>query len=141
MNAGFFHVSAIHQTLTWTTGSFTCVCGHSYACVYTRGLRTPTVSQHNILLHIKHRSTHFLAPFVDAFVLLTTESRSRPLRISPSTCKEKGRFSPVIFFFFSLLKKKHFMCNGSLYQHSVTGQLQNSISKQLCVQDTRIKTP
>ena len=26
----------------------TCVHDHSYACVYTRGLGTPTVSQHNI---------------------------------------------------------------------------------------------
>ena len=31
------------------TGSLTCVRGHSYACVYTRGLGTPTTSQHNIL--------------------------------------------------------------------------------------------
>ena len=28
--AGSFCVSVIHQTLTWTTGSLTCVCDHSY---------------------------------------------------------------------------------------------------------------
>ena len=47
MHAGF-HVSVIHQTLTWTTGSLTCV-HHSYACAYTWGLGTPTMSQHTIL--------------------------------------------------------------------------------------------
>ena len=31
-------VSVIHQTLTWTTGSLTCVCDYSYACVYTHGV-------------------------------------------------------------------------------------------------------
>ena len=48
VHAGSFCVSVIHQTLTWTTGSFTCVCDHSYACVYTRQLgTTPTACQHN----------------------------------------------------------------------------------------------
>ena len=41
-------VSVIHRTLTWTTGSLTCVRDHSYACVFTQGLGTPTTSQHNI---------------------------------------------------------------------------------------------
>ena len=49
MHAGSrFRVSVIHRTLTWTTESLTCVRDHSYACVYTRGLGTPTASQHNI---------------------------------------------------------------------------------------------
>ena len=43
---GFFG-SVIHRTLTWTTGSVTCV--RSYAYVYTRGWGTPTTSQHNTL--------------------------------------------------------------------------------------------
>ena len=38
----------IHQTLTWNTGSLSCQHDHSYACVYTQGLGTPTASQHNI---------------------------------------------------------------------------------------------
>ena len=46
--AGFFHVSVIHRTLTWTKGSLTCVRDHSYASVYTRGFGTPTASQHSI---------------------------------------------------------------------------------------------
>ena len=43
-----FRVSVIHQTLTWTTGSLTCVDGLLYACVYTWGLVTLTASQHNL---------------------------------------------------------------------------------------------
>ena len=46
-HAGSFRVSTIHRTLTWTSGSLTCVPDHSYACVYTRGLGMST-SQHNI---------------------------------------------------------------------------------------------
>ena len=42
-----FHVSVIHRTPTWTTGSLTYV--RSYACVYKRGCGTPTTSQHTIL--------------------------------------------------------------------------------------------
>ena len=45
-HAGYFHVSVIHLTLTWATGSLTCVRGHSYACVYTQGLGTLLSSQH-----------------------------------------------------------------------------------------------
>ena len=33
---GYFNVSIIHRTLTWTTGSLTCVCD-LFACVDTRG--------------------------------------------------------------------------------------------------------
>ena len=43
-----FRVSVIQRTLTWTTGSLTCVRDHPFACVYTWGLSTPTASQHNI---------------------------------------------------------------------------------------------
>ena len=35
MHAGSFCVSVIHGTMTWTTGSLTCVRDHSFACVYT----------------------------------------------------------------------------------------------------------
>ena len=45
-NAGSFRVSVIHWTLTWAKVSLTCVRDHSHACVYTRGLGTPTESQH-----------------------------------------------------------------------------------------------
>ena len=44
--AGSFRVSVIQRTLPRTTGSLTCVCDHSYGCVYTQGLGTP--SQHTI---------------------------------------------------------------------------------------------
>ena len=43
-----YGVSVIHRTLTWTTGSVSCACHHSCACVYTRGLGTPTACQHNV---------------------------------------------------------------------------------------------
>ena len=50
VHAGSFHVSVIPTTLTWITGSLTCVHDHSYVCVYihTGGLGTPKSSQHNI---------------------------------------------------------------------------------------------
>ena len=47
MHVGSFCVSIIHPTPIWTTGSLTCVRDH-YMCVYSPGLDTPTVSQHNI---------------------------------------------------------------------------------------------
>ena len=52
VSAGSFRVSVIHRTLTWTTGSFTCVRDHSYACVYIHTgvyvLGTPRASHNNI---------------------------------------------------------------------------------------------
>ena len=42
-DTGYFRVSIIHQTLTWTTGFLTCVHGLQYACVYTLGLGTLTL--------------------------------------------------------------------------------------------------
>ena len=35
VHAASFHVSVIHQTLTWNTGSLLCICDHSCACIYT----------------------------------------------------------------------------------------------------------
>ena len=60
VHAGSFRVSVIHRTLRWTTGSLTCVSDHLYACVYTRGLGTPTTSQHNIFDSKKTLSQIFL---------------------------------------------------------------------------------
>ena len=61
VHAGFFRVSVIHRTLTWTTGSFTSARDHSYVCVsiHTGGLGTPRTSQHNIF-DSKKRTTFFL---------------------------------------------------------------------------------
>ena len=39
VHAGSFPVYVIQRTLTWTTGSLTCVRDHSYACVYTCSYR------------------------------------------------------------------------------------------------------
>ena len=46
-----------HRTLTWTTGSLTCV--HSYACVYTRGRGTPMLE----FLHNFARATLIVVIF------------------------------------------------------------------------------
>ena len=48
MHAGSFRVFVIHQTLTRTAGSLTCICDYSCVYAYTLGLGTPTASQHNI---------------------------------------------------------------------------------------------
>ena len=50
VHAGYFGVSVVHQTLTWTSGFLTCVRDHSGECVYTRGLGTHRQrgSMHNI---------------------------------------------------------------------------------------------
>ena len=53
-----FPVSVIHRTLTWTTGSLTCV--RSYACVYTWGWGTPTTIQH--ILTRKNSFFFYCAP-------------------------------------------------------------------------------
>ena len=47
VHAESFRVSIIHWTLTWTTGYFSRVHDHSFVCVYTQGLGTPTASQRN----------------------------------------------------------------------------------------------
>ena len=49
--AGSFRASIIHRALT--TWSLTCVRDHSYACVYTRELGTPTASQLTFLTQKK----------------------------------------------------------------------------------------
>ena len=64
VHAGSLHVSVIHQTLTWTTGSLMCVHGLSYACVYTWGLGTPTASRHNIF--DSEKLTFFLCSWRDS---------------------------------------------------------------------------
>ena len=52
--AGSFRVSVIHRSQTWTAGSFKCILDRSCACLYTRGLGTPTASQH-ILTRKKYK--------------------------------------------------------------------------------------
>ena len=54
VHAGSSHVSVIHDHRTLTL-TLTCVCDDSYARVYTRGLGTPTISQHNIFDSEKHK--------------------------------------------------------------------------------------
>ena len=48
VHAGSFRVSVIHRAPTWTTGSLSCICDRSYACVYTQGLGTPPTTQHRV---------------------------------------------------------------------------------------------
>ena len=58
VHSGFFRVSVIHLTLTWITGSLTCVRDHSYARAYKRGLDTPT--SQNIMFDSEKLSQFFL---------------------------------------------------------------------------------
>ena len=77
---GVFRVSIIHRTLTWTTGSLTCVHDHVYACVHTHGgLAPPTANQHTIF--DSEKLTFF------SFLVLQTgfEPRSFGSRVGRST--------------------------------------------------------
>ena len=51
---GSFCVSVIYQTLTWTTGSWSCLCDHSYVCVHTWGLGNPDSESAHFLLERNH---------------------------------------------------------------------------------------
>ena len=61
VHAGCFCASVIHQTLTWTIGSLTCVRDHSYACIYTWGLGTQTASQHSIFDSMEKLNTTWVS--------------------------------------------------------------------------------
>ena len=81
VHAGSFRVSVIHRTLTWTTGSLTCLRDHYYAYVYTRGLGTSTASQHNIC-DSENLSQRFLA-FLAGSSLWSLDLESDVLIIEP----------------------------------------------------------
>ena len=61
----FVFACVLHRTVTWTTGSLTCVSDRSYACVFIHtggggeggGGRTPTASQHLFLCSFDRRYT------------------------------------------------------------------------------------
>ena len=94
MHAGSFRVCTIHRTLTWTSVSLTCVQDYSYACVYTRGLGTPTASQHNIFDSVKLFTNCSCAP--DAGGVRTSEPPIFGSRISPRHWSSSGDFSLAI---------------------------------------------
>ena len=72
VHAGSFRLSVIHRTLTWTTGSLSCV---PYVIILVRaythgGLGTPTARQHNICLTLKNSLFFSCAPdWIRIFVL------------------------------------------------------------------------
>ena len=70
-------VSIIHRTLTWTTGSLTCVHSLSYACIW--GLATPT-SQYNIFTP---KNSQILLVLLTGFEPRVFGSRSDALPIEP----------------------------------------------------------
>ena len=80
VRAGSFRVPVIYRTLTWTTGSLTCVRGHACACVYTQGLGTPTAAcQHNIFYSEKLQKK-FLCSWRDSNLRpLDLESHALPI--------------------------------------------------------------
>ena len=108
----------MHVCLGWCLCMWGCVCVCVCVCVCAHNVCTCVSAYMSAHLHISfsphpiHTSngpqtdpgslgmcTHFfLAPFADTFVLLTTEYRSRPLRISPTTCDRNGRLS-ILFCF------------------------------------------
>ena len=96
VHAGSFYVSVIHRTLTWTTGSLTCIHGHSYACVYLRGLGIPTVSQHMFysekLSQMFHELRTGFEPQVFWSGVRCSTSWATPLFILPRT---EGFFSEM----------------------------------------------
>ena len=120
VHAGYVHVSIIHRTLTWPTGSLMCVYGLSYACVYTRGLGTPTTSQHN-LFDLENLKCFFL-------VLLTG---FEPSTFGSPVQHEPTRHSPVTYHFnhWAVVFSIHIfvdadLCCGPGQQHLVgQGQL------------------
>ena len=101
VHAGSLSVSAIHQTLTWTTGSLACVRVHSCACVYTRGLGTPTASPHNIF--DSEKLTIFFRVLLVGFELSPMDLESDALPIEPphhpKATNQSGFFlSPAVHF-------------------------------------------
>ena len=91
VHAGSFYVSVIHRTLTWTTRSFTCIRGHSYACVYT-----PTTSQHDILIR---KNSQFVLVFLTGFEPPIFGYRFRRSSNTPTHCAPdlsiKHRAQPI----------------------------------------------
>ena len=75
VHAGSFRVSVIQRTLTWTTGSLSCV--H----LYTRGgwAHTPTSSQHNILDYEKLKRFSCAPDEIPTSVLWIFESDALPI--------------------------------------------------------------
>ena len=60
VHAGSCRVSIIYRTLTWTTGSLTCVRDHFCACVFTRGfivVRLPSMVKQVTKRHVLERQT------------------------------------------------------------------------------------
>ena len=100
----FFRVSVIHQTLTGTTGSLTCVRDNSYECVYTRGLATPTASQHNIF------DTEKLWQICLVLLHDMTQAGFEP----PVCWSEVGRCAILFLFAFHC----HTLCKGVPLSHT-----------------------
>ena len=92
MHAGSFCVSVIHPTLTWTTGSLTCVRDHSCVHVYTWGLGTLTAIQHSIFDSEKFTFFFFLCSWQDSNLgPLDLQSNALPIE-PPHTCSIGGSF-------------------------------------------------
>ena len=103
-HAGSFRVSIIHRTLTWPTGSLTCVRDHSCVFAYTRGLGTPTASQHNILIR-KTLTNLSCAPGADGVRTLGP----RGSRVRRATHGAPLSPLPVMYFDYSM------QCNLALH--------------------------
>ena len=81
-----FRVSVIHRTLTWTTGSLTCVCDHSYACLYTLGVLGTYINSSEPAQHFfdSEKNLEAFLMFLTGFEICSWNVKSDALPIEPS---------------------------------------------------------
>ena len=101
VHAGSFRVSVIHQSLTWTTGSLTCVHDHSYICVRIQteiGHTDNESAQHFWLgktvtncscAHDGARDLNLWSLDIE-FDTLTTEPPRHPFKLKPASGKVRS---------------------------------------------------
>ena len=111
VHAGSFRVSVIHQTLTWTTGSLTCICDHS-CDVYV----------HTEVGHTDSESEHFLLWKTHKFFLCSW----RDLNLHPPTLYQLSHPTKTLFRILTLLAKPPW--------NSTKSGLYNKTLKQIAVQ-------
>ena len=133
VHAGSFHVSVIHQTLTWTTGSLTCV--HDHYCVYVtmcthRGWAHRQCVRTTVLTR-KNSQKNYSAPNgIWTFVLWIRVQRSTNW-VTPSSCVL------LIFlgFFYSTYVYLCTHCGWSWWLSQAFNWLLRTVVQQTCLHD------
>ena len=88
VHAGFFVVSIVHRTLTWTTGSLTCVCD-LFACVCTLGTSVSGLIRRTYVVCIECDSREILGRAQNLVTHLFGDHAQSPLchaKMSQLTC-------------------------------------------------------